>query len=60
MEWKLDFISEKDFTEHVEATISKYGEKLKSFDIRRFNKNIVDPVKMILIRRYTIILGKKS
>lgn len=38
MEWKLDFISEKDFTEHVEATISKYGEKLKSFDIRRFNK----------------------
>lgn len=47
MEWKLDFISEKDFTEHVEATISKYGEKLKSFDIRRFNKNIVDPVKMI-------------
>lgn len=47
MDWKLSFISEKDFTEHVKATIDKYGEKLESFDIVRFNKNIVDPIKMI-------------
>lgn len=45
--WSLSFISEKDFTDHVKATIEKYGEKLESFDIVRFNKNIVDPIKMI-------------
>ena len=47
MAWKLSFISENDFTNHVKATIDKYGEKLDSFDIVRFNKNIVDPIKMI-------------
>ena len=47
MDWRLEFISEEDFTEHVRDTIGKYGEKLESFDIIRFNKNIIDPVKMI-------------
>ena len=28
MEWKLKFISESDFTEHVKSTIEKYGENL--------------------------------
>lgn len=45
--WKLSFISEEDFRNHVIATIEKYGEKLDSFDIKRFNSNIVDPVKLI-------------
>ena len=47
MEWKLDFISQEDFVKHVKATIDKYGEKLESFDIKRFNKNIIDPIKLI-------------
>lgn len=47
MSWELSFISEKDFTNHVKDTIDKYGEKLESFDIVRFNKNIVDQIKMI-------------
>lgn len=47
MDWGLSFISEEDFTNHVKATIDKYGEKLESFDIVRFNKNIIDPIKMI-------------
>ena len=47
MSWTLPFISEEDFTNHVKATIDKYGEKLESFDIVRFNKNIIDPIKMI-------------
>ncbi len=47
MGWNLTFISEEDFTNHVKATIDKYGEKLESFDIVRFNKNIIDPIKMI-------------
>lgn len=47
MAWGLAFISEEDFTNHVKATIDKYGEKLESFDINRFNRNIIDPIKMI-------------
>lgn len=47
MSWPLSFISEEDFTNHVKATIDKYGDKLESFDIVRFNKNIIDPIKMI-------------
>ena len=47
MSWNLSFISEQEFTEHVRATIQKYGDKLESFDLRRFNRNIVDPVKLI-------------
>ena len=45
--WKLSFISEDDFSKHVKATIEKYGEKLESFDLKRFNKNIIDPIKLI-------------
>jgi hypothetical protein len=37
MEWSLDFISEEDFKNHVRATIMKYGEKLESYDLKRFN-----------------------
>ena len=47
MNWTLSFITEEEFTEHVRATIQKYGDKLESFDLKRFNKNIVDPVKLI-------------
>ena len=50
MKWNLSFISEEDFTNHVRATIDKYGEKLESFDIVRFNKNIIDPIKMIFYK----------
>ena len=47
MMWDLSFICEDDFTDHVKATIVKYGEKLESFDLKRFNKNIIDPIKLI-------------
>lgn len=45
--WTLPFIGEEDFTHHVRATIEKYGEKLEPFDLRRFNRNIIDPVKLV-------------
>ena len=35
--WPLSFITEEEFENHVKATIEKYGEKLKSFDLKRFN-----------------------
>ncbi len=45
--WPLTFISEKEFIAHVGATIGKYGEKLNSYDLKRFNKNLIDPIKLI-------------
>lgn len=47
MTWPLTFISEEDFRNHVKTTIEKYGEKLEPFDVAKFNKNIIDPIKMI-------------
>lgn len=47
MGWDLDFITEEEFKNHVRATIMKYGEKLESYDLKRFNSNLVDPIKLI-------------
>ena len=47
MGWKLDFITEEDFTRHVAATIAQYDKKLLPINIGKFNSNIVDPIKMI-------------
>lgn len=47
MAWKLDFISEEEFKNHVRATIMKYGEKLESYDLKRFNSNLIDPIKLL-------------
>lgn len=44
---RIDFITDKDFETHVKSTIEKYGEKLNSFNLKRFNKNLIDPVKLI-------------
>lgn len=44
--WDLDFISKEDFKEHVKNTIKTYGETLKSIDLAKFNKNIIDPIKL--------------
>lgn len=49
MSWNLSFISEQEFTEHVRATIQKYGDKLESFDLRRFNRNISEFFSMYQI-----------
>ena len=39
---RLKFISDKDFKNHVAETINYYGENLQSFDLKKFNNNIVD------------------
>lgn len=44
--WELDFIKREDFKEHVKNTIKTYGETLKSIDLSKFNKNIIDPIKL--------------
>ena len=47
MTWNIQFISEENFKNHVSSTIEKYGKKLESYDIKKFNKNIIDPIKLI-------------
>ena len=47
MEWELNFITEEKFKRHVRATIMKYGEKLESYDLKKFNSNLIDPIKLI-------------
>lgn len=44
--WGLKFISREDLKEHVKNTIATYNETLKGIDLRRFNKNIIDPIKL--------------
>ena len=51
MSWDISFISEQDFTRHVENTIRKYGDKLESIDLEKFNKNIIDPIKFVFDRK---------
>lgn len=47
MDWNIDFISKEDFKKHVKKTIAQYGKKLDSYNVKKFNRNIVDPIKMI-------------
>lgn len=45
--WDIDFITQDDFKKHVRLTIQQYGDKLKPYDLAKFNGNIVDPIKLI-------------
>ncbi len=45
--WNLSFISEDEFSKHVKETIQQYDKKLESFNLKRFNKNTIDPIKLI-------------
>ena len=44
--WNLGFITENDFENHVIKTIQTYADNLVSFDLERFNKNLIDPIKL--------------
>ena len=45
--WDIGFITEEELTKHVEETIRKYGDKLSVFDVKKFNSNLIDPIKLI-------------
>ena len=43
----LNFISDENFKKHIHETIAQYGENLQAFDLKKFNDNIVDPIKLL-------------
>lgn len=47
MKWDISFMTEEQLTEHIRKTIEKYGDKLESIDLKGFNKNVVDPIKLL-------------
>ena len=47
MSWNISFIKEEELKRHVAETIGAYGDKLLSYDLRKLNSNLIDPVKML-------------
>ncbi len=43
----LDFISQDDFEKHIKETMQGYNQTLKSINLKKFNSNIIDPVKLL-------------
>ncbi|MGL5123733.1 MAG: Eco47II family restriction endonuclease [Fusobacteriaceae bacterium] len=41
--YKLDFITDENIYNHVKSTMEKYRFKM---DLKQFNKNIIDPIKL--------------
>ena len=48
--WGISFISEEDFKKHVAETIKQYDKQLESYTLKKFNSNLIDPIKMVFDR----------
>lgn len=44
--WNIKFISKEDFKKHVSNTIKTYDNTLKGINLKAFNSNIIDPIKL--------------
>lgn len=45
--YNLSFIKKEDFEKHVADTIKEYNQTLKSINLKKFNSNLVDPIKLL-------------
>lgn len=45
--WDLNFISENDFKTHIKKTIQEYEKVFQSIDLKQFNSNLIDPIKLL-------------
>lgn len=43
----LDFIEEKDFEKQVLKTLNEYYAHIKKMNLKKFNKNSIDPIKLL-------------
>jgi hypothetical protein len=46
MEYKLKFISKENLEAHVKSTLLNYTTALQGYNLKKFNSNIIDPVKL--------------
>ena len=46
-EYKISFINQVDFEKHVTDTLKQYNETLKAIDLKKFNSNLIDPIKLL-------------
>lgn len=44
--WDLDFITRDELKKHIKKTMKEYGEILKSINLKKFNSNLIDPIKL--------------
>ena len=47
MTWNISFITEENFKKHVSNTVHTYVQSLKPIDLKKFNSNCVDPIKLL-------------
>ena len=45
--YSLTFIKEEDFKNHVAETLASYNKTLNSINLKDFNANIIDPIKLL-------------
>ena len=43
--YNIDFISKEHLKEHIKNTIATYDQTLNGIDLKKFNSNIIDPIK---------------
>lgn len=43
----LEYISQENFENHVLNTLNEYKDLLKSINLKSFNSNIIDPIKLL-------------
>lgn len=42
----LNFISDKNLINHIKYTLSTYSKTIKSINLEKFNRNLIDPIKL--------------
>lgn len=47
MDYNLNFISKNDFETHVTETLKQYNHTLRAINLKEFNSNVVDPIKLL-------------
>ena len=47
MAYNISFIEERNFKKHVLQTLATYNDTLASIDLKTFNSNIIDPIKLL-------------
>lgn len=45
--YNLSFIKQEDFENHVKNTIKQYNQTLKAINLKKFNNNLIDPIKLL-------------